>query len=104
MVNEKKKKEKRTLIVWIHFLGGCCCCCCCFKVSYKVEPRRKDLEEEAVYELSNNEDAPMSVDAHPTVSKWHIFSWEGWVAACWFISMEYISFDLFVLKKKKKLI
>lgn len=41
----------------------------CFKVSYKVEPRRKDLEEEAVYELSNNEDAPMCIDAHPTVSK-----------------------------------
>ncbi|KAI9496466.1 quinon protein alcohol dehydrogenase-like superfamily [Zychaea mexicana] len=35
-------------------------------VSYKVEPRRKDLEEEAVYDLSNDEDAPMCLDAHPT--------------------------------------
>ncbi|KAI7855953.1 WD40-repeat-containing domain protein [Circinella umbellata] len=35
-------------------------------ISYKVEPRRKDIEEEAVYELSNNEDAPMCIDAHPT--------------------------------------
>ncbi|KAI9253856.1 WD40-repeat-containing domain protein [Phascolomyces articulosus] len=35
-------------------------------VSYKVEPRRKDLEEEAVYDLSSDEDAPMCIDAHPT--------------------------------------
>ncbi|KAJ8663652.1 hypothetical protein O0I10_000900 [Lichtheimia ornata] len=34
-------------------------------VSYRVEPRRKDLEEEAVYEFSNEEDAPMCLDVHP---------------------------------------
>lgn len=44
---------------------------CSQQVSYRVEPRRKDLEEEAVYEFSNEEDAPMCIDVHPVVShKW----------------------------------
>ena len=71
----------------------------CFKVSYKVEPRRKDLEEEAVYELSNNEDAPMCIDAHPTVSKRFFFLWEELGYCYWFLSMDNILFYLFVLKK-----
>lgn len=41
---------------------------CSQQVSYRVEPRRKDLEEEAVYEFSNEEDAPMCIDVHPVVS------------------------------------
>ena len=40
---------------------------CSQQVSYRVEPRRKDLEEEAVYEFSNEEDAPMCIDVHPVV-------------------------------------
>lgn len=40
---------------------------CSQQVSYRVEPRRKDLEEEAVYEFSNEEDAPMCLDVHPVV-------------------------------------
>ncbi|KAI9318405.1 quinon protein alcohol dehydrogenase-like superfamily [Dichotomocladium elegans] len=35
-------------------------------VSYRVDPRRKDLEEEAVYDFSSEEDAPMCLDVHPT--------------------------------------
>lgn len=38
------------------------------QISYKVEPRRKDIEEEAVYEVPEGEDAPMCLDTHPTAS------------------------------------
>ncbi|CAO3616053.1 unnamed protein product [Cunninghamella blakesleeana] len=33
--------------------------------SYKVDIRRKDLEEEAVYDISFDEDAPMCLSVHP---------------------------------------
>ncbi|KAI9275107.1 WD40-repeat-containing domain protein [Helicostylum pulchrum] len=33
--------------------------------SYKVDVRRKDLEEDATFEFDAGEDAPMSLDAHP---------------------------------------
>ncbi|KAI9482956.1 MAG: WD40-repeat-containing domain protein [Benjaminiella poitrasii] len=35
-------------------------------VSYKIETRRKDLEEDATFEFESDEDAPMSLDVHPT--------------------------------------
>ncbi|KAI7865622.1 quinon protein alcohol dehydrogenase-like superfamily [Spinellus fusiger] len=35
-------------------------------ICYNVDARRKDLEEEAAYELSVNEDAPMCLAAHPS--------------------------------------
>lgn len=38
------------------------------QISYKVEPRRKDIEEEAVYEVPDGEDAPMCLDIHPIAS------------------------------------
>ncbi|KAI8376356.1 quinon protein alcohol dehydrogenase-like superfamily [Radiomyces spectabilis] len=34
--------------------------------SYRIDVRRKDLEEEASLELSPDEDAPMCLDVHPT--------------------------------------
>ncbi|KAI8331918.1 hypothetical protein BC941DRAFT_359755 [Chlamydoabsidia padenii] len=34
--------------------------------SYKVDLRRKDLEEEAIYDISSDEDAPMCLALHPT--------------------------------------
>ncbi|KAI8078799.1 quinon protein alcohol dehydrogenase-like superfamily [Halteromyces radiatus] len=34
--------------------------------SYKVDIRRKDLEEEAIYELPSDQDAPMCLTIHPT--------------------------------------
>ncbi|KAI7907685.1 WD40-repeat-containing domain protein [Cokeromyces recurvatus] len=35
-------------------------------VSYKIESRRKELEEDASFEFEMNEDAPMSLDVHPS--------------------------------------
>ncbi|KAI8370199.1 quinon protein alcohol dehydrogenase-like superfamily [Blakeslea trispora] len=35
-------------------------------VSYKVDVRRKALEEDATFEFEADEDAPMSMDAHPS--------------------------------------
>ncbi|RCH82378.1 hypothetical protein CU097_005289 [Rhizopus azygosporus] len=35
---------------------------------YKIDTRRKDLEEDASFEFSSEEDAPMSLDVHPKES------------------------------------
>ncbi|KAI8992122.1 WD40-repeat-containing domain protein [Mycotypha africana] len=34
--------------------------------SYKIDIRRKDLEEDATFEFESEEDAPMCIDIHPT--------------------------------------
>jgi hypothetical protein len=38
------------------------------QASYKVDVRRKEFREDAEFEFGSDEDAPMCLDVHPTVS------------------------------------
>lgn len=41
---------------------------CVIKATFKVDSKRKEFREDAAFEFGSEEDAPMCLDVHPTVS------------------------------------